>query len=197
MRGAHTITVRDRGTRGIIPACTGSTTSIAAPSPLTRDHPRMCGEHCSGVLVFVPILGSSPHVRGALARLPAWRACHGIIPACAGSTFSPPFALKHRRDHPRMCGEHAYWRSAGIGPKGSSPHVRGAPACAIASVRTSGIIPACAGSTGGVKRLCRSIRDHPRMCGEHYGSLSTTATRRGSSPHVRGAHAPSMSQYRP
>ena len=34
---------------GIIPACAGSTISIVVRSRLTRDHPRMCGEHASKI----------------------------------------------------------------------------------------------------------------------------------------------------
>ena len=32
-----------------------------------------------------------------------------------------------------------------------------------------------------------TARDHPRMCGEHFLSLSYSVSRAGSSPHVRGA----------
>ena len=55
--------------------------------------------------------------------------------------------------------------------------------------KDGGIIPACAGST-----VCESLRlprarDHPRMCGEHDGVQAILTTDKGSSPHVRGAHA--------
>ena len=33
------------------------------------------------------------------------------------------------------------------------------------------------------------LRDHPRMCGEHFGDNVAGWARAGSSPHVRGAHA--------
>ena len=114
---------------------------------------------------------------------------HGIIPACAGSTerhdrwyLAPPGSSPHARgarkcgyeawtydeDHPRMRGEHKPFE-----------HV---------SVCASGIIPACAGSTGrcrmtgwvvlgsspharGAPTMYSAIsprpRDHPRMRGEH------------------------------
>ena len=91
---------------GIIPACAGST----PPTPLTRsycrDHPRMCGEHCTRVSMPVRYVGSSPHVRGA--QSPAWLSPigRGIIPACAGSTNETCWGMPHQWDHPRMCGEH-------------------------------------------------------------------------------------------
>ena len=91
---------------GIIPACAGST----PPTPLTRsycrDHPRMCGEHCTRVSMPVRYVGSSPHVRGALPLAHQLPVHVGIIPACAGSTSRTGRSTKSARDHPRMCGEH-------------------------------------------------------------------------------------------
>ena len=113
-------------------------------------------------------MGSSPHVRGA--------------------PESPRTCEYQARDHPRMCGEHGgaiQCRSgdAGIIPacagstqlgaaskhagKGSSPHVRGAPAGTAPSTSSTG--------------------DHPRMCGEHKAEWSQKGSGEGSSPHVRGA----------
>ena len=58
-------------------------------------------------------LGSSPHVRGALKDEARFNATAGIIPACAGSTPHGGVCCMVQRDHPRMCGEHAF-RSAWI-----------------------------------------------------------------------------------
>ena len=65
---------------GIIPACAGSTFADLLLL-LDGDHPRMCGEHSSGV-------SSSS-------------ASSGIIPACAGSTSIPSRSTPSCRDHPR------------------------------------------------------------------------------------------------
>ena len=51
---------------GIIPACAGSTEAATPPLRAPRDHPRMCGEHKTLTDVDQKLLGSSPHVRGAL-----------------------------------------------------------------------------------------------------------------------------------
>ena len=91
---------------GIIPACAGSTTSIGHNWTGMWDHPRMCGEHVVLPPFFWTVSGSSPHVRGALARVGHLRPQPGIIPACAGSTESAANHARSRRDHPRMCGEH-------------------------------------------------------------------------------------------
>ena len=135
------------------------------------------------------LLGSSPHARGA--RGPSRR-----MP-CAS------------RDHPRMRGEHLCGLEA-VGPLGGI-----IPACAgsttnFASCQTipRGSSPHARGAQNHVGDWKHSIRDHPRMRGEHasvvivavFGKgiipacagstgLSSTARTRltGSSPHARGA----------
>ena len=52
---------------------------------------------------------------------------------------------------------------------------------------TTGIIPACAGSTFIIHAHRGSYRDHPRMCGEHSVQIDRDNAIKGSSPHVRGA----------
>ena len=107
----------------------------------------MCGEHRSIVGIGVACQGSSPHVRGAPAGRVNIGIAGGIIPACAGSTSRGTIFADRRRDHPRMCGEHALFAAAVAVVMGSSPHVRGARIAVPAELRSFGIIPACAGST--------------------------------------------------
>ena len=92
---------------GIIPACAGSTCPSRPSAATAGDHPRMCGEHADGNKTIQGAKGSSPHVRGALARRFASGSATGIIPACAGSTPMSPTGRGAMWDHPRMCGEHA------------------------------------------------------------------------------------------
>ena len=66
VRGAPTCRLGVTAGNGIIPACAGSTLILILPWLLTRDHPRMCGEHFSHVFRIERPQGSSPHVRGAL-----------------------------------------------------------------------------------------------------------------------------------
>ena len=49
------------------------------------------------------------------------------------------------------------------------------------------IIPADAGSTLPAPARCVDSRDHPRGCGEHYGSYRDLGQLLGSSPRMRGA----------
>ena len=90
VRGAQMKLNFDSESGGIIPACAGSTGTSLSIGGTSRDHPRMCGEHATVDVPPTDGTGSSPHVRGALAKHPPLRLGHGIIPACAGSTGSRP-----------------------------------------------------------------------------------------------------------
>ena len=147
----------------------------------------MCGEHCCTCALMPAIVGSSPHVRGAPITKATVPMMNGIIPACAGSTFRPRGHVSGYRDHPRMCGEHSFNIHQFAGEQGSSPHVRGARSGGSSVSLLMGIIPACAGSTKGSITVKSTLRDHPRMCGEHKKIKGITGGAAGSSPHVRGA----------
>ena len=146
-RGARVAPQRPDISRGIIPACAGSTRPRRCGRRASRDHPRMRGEHIFNQPVQTPDEGSSPHARGAHLRPEARRVDRGIIPACAGSTSPCPRRASCCRDHPRMRGEHAVCLGGGKLAEGSSPHARGARGERHVLVEVEGIIPACAGST--------------------------------------------------
>ena len=147
----------------------------------------MCGEHLDAGSEQKPCPGSSPHVRGAPCPFCEHMNGKGIIPACAGSTSDTTRLTPGAWDHPRMCGEHGVaHRFDGFG-QGSSPHVRGAHRTPPQANHRNGIIPACAGSTGGMRANVWIVRDHPRMCGEHATLFPQPLCCAGSSPHVRGA----------
>ena len=180
---------------GIIPACAGSTCTVFVYGRSYWDHPRMCGEHAPSCSPYPKTAGSSPHVRGAPSASRCGFHVPGIIPACAGSTMAYRPSSPPTRDHPRMCGEHMPVRMTVKPFEGSSPHVRGALSGRCGRCRPIGIIPACAGSTPTSKPIACNERDHPRMCGEHEALQCLHARRRGSSPHVRGAHQARRTQH--
>ena len=146
----------------------------------------MCGEHRIAQAVIGTILGSSPRVRGTPWYFLTNVAFRRIIPACAGNTPVFSFSRRTPRDHPRVCGEHIHQWSCALCLTGSSPRVRGTRALSCARVPRPGIIPACAGNTGGWQLLVGRHGDHPRVCGEHPRSSSLTMPPAGSSPRVRG-----------
>ena len=147
----------------------------------------MCGEHFIISARGLGKTGSSPHVRGALSQLQCPCRWLGIIPACAGSTRTLRGFRTGRWDHPRMCGEHRICCQSCKISTGSSPHVRGALVQDFLQGLSTGIIPACAGSTVSWRIRRPPCRDHPRMCGEHNRGSSFGQSHKGSSPHVRGA----------
>ena len=92
---------------GIIPAYAGSTSRPRPSTAITRDHPRVCGEHFRTCIAPREREGSSPRMRGALAELQVVQHRVGIIPAYAGSTLAHRIVYAGIRDHPRVCGEHS------------------------------------------------------------------------------------------
>ena len=64
--------------------------------------------------------------------------------------------------------------------------MRGTPIPRLIAEKPFGIIPAYAGNTMTVRRFIECARDHPRICGEHYGDSDFVAELEGSSPHMRG-----------
>ena len=126
-------------------------------------------------------------MRGAPLHGPSKRLGRGIIPAYAGSTTSRWKPTPSARDHPRVCGEHLPPVACTLAKSGSSPRMRGAPHEPSTCTADAGIIPAYAGSTVFHQPGRQKSGDHPRVCGEHCISPSTTAACTGSSPRMRGA----------
>ena len=158
------------------------------PLPCIRApvHPRVCGEHRNVALGSRQANGSSPRVRGTLARFgPRWRGT-GFIPACAGNTATVPSPTWSFTVHPRVCGEHNDPGPIKYCPGGSSPRVRGTQRNANAIEPGRRFIPACAGNTRVRHRSVLGMAVHPRVCGEHERGRRGSEINDGSSPRVRG-----------
>ena len=110
----------------------------------------------------------------------------GIIPAYAGNTSLLTRFSSMSQDHPRVCGEHTHDRFSLTGLQGSSPRMRGTRARQAAVARERGIIPAYAGNTMRSRTAWPTIRDHPRVCGEHPDPIVLSCAIWGSSPRMRG-----------
>ena len=110
---------------GIIPAYAGNTNALFSALVNVEDHPRVCGEHCQGLLVSSDDAGSSPRMRGTHSSGVYHVKDIGIIPAYAGNTPQAERPEPTRRDHPRVCGEHLLNRAAVTNLPGSSPRMRG------------------------------------------------------------------------
>ena len=148
MRGTPEKDMEPYQTGGIIPAYAGNTKDYREHTPHVRDHPRVCGEHCKGVLICGILLGSSPRTRGTPYRQPVLAHGAGIIPAYAGNTRLQRYQHERCRDHPRVCGEHMASQLKFALCSGSSPRMRGTRSVRYVCVQGAGIIPAYAGNTG-------------------------------------------------
>ena len=199
VRGKQCIKCYQSHIHRLIPACAGKT----CPSEITllrnRAHPRVCGENRNHVLTAGIETGSSPRVRGKLRLLrpcPAW---DGLIPACAGKTFTVRGHIVVNAAHPRVCGENR--NDCGLAglAVGSSPRVRGKLTAGSNASCHFGLIPACAGKTRGRARIVVELPAHPRVCGENRTMRATAENFKGSSPRVRGKQigcAPALTTIR-
>ena len=160
-----------------------------------RDHPRACGEHMVTYPLVVVSRGSSPRMRGTLARLQVAQAEDGIIPAHAGNTYLGRTIRAANGDHPRACGEHVLPAICLAGVPGSSPRMRGTLAGSVDGVHRAGIIPAHAGNTGLGAAKNPNGQDHPRACGEHDGRIRWGMAGLGSSPRMRGTPPRKFASY--
>ena len=125
-------------------------------------------------------------MRGTRPHRPRWHSGQGIIPACAGNTWTEGLRPGDAGDHPRVCGEHAPPLACLFDARGSSPRVRGTHGRHVQNRTLAGIIPACAGNTPAKAASPSRNRDHPRVCGEHSSVDVMVSLPWGSSPRVRG-----------
>ena len=147
MRGAPVQIVHVAGIGGIIPAYAGSTWNSVLRTSVSKDHPRVCGEHDGNISGDTVMPGSSPRMRGALGLAHGVPVFQGIIPAYAGSTIGYQRIRSIAWDHPRVCGEHPPENTQRLMAEESSPRIRGAPRGGLQLPIGLGIIPAYAGST--------------------------------------------------
>ena len=135
--------------------------------------------------------GSPPRMRGKAPRVLADRASDGITPAYAGKRRGRGRERERRQDHPRVCGEKRSLSSSSRAKMGSPPRVRGKDPRTSPSALSSGITPAYAGKRKKALLYGDWNRDHPRICGEKFWSVSFSMCVSGSPPHMRGKGWPS------
>ncbi len=152
--------------RRFIPADAGNTGAKYDWLSLLAVHPRGCGEYSTRAERFLPIVGSSPRMRGIRDNLPEPYECVRFIPADAGNTMSTHSSSSGLPVHPRGCGEYVCGDCKVRLLCGSSPRMRG-----IHLIR-------------GLKFLTFPV--HPRGCGEYQPVVIQERAHRGSSPRMRG-----------
>ena len=101
----------------------------------------------------LPLLGSSPRLRGALGQFSGGSGLDGLIPASAGSTRHVAGVHARTTAHPRVCGEHLRVVHGNRHGHGSSPRLRGAHKMNSIPMQLDRLIPASAGSTNSHHRI--------------------------------------------
>ena len=130
---------------GITPAYAGKSSCGGQTRFPCRDHPRLCGEKCSGKHATTHLLGSPPPMRGKGQKNTDAVRPYRITPAYAGKSqleiepFAPP------QDHPRLCGEKQAIPHKELQEVGSPPPMRGKGPLAYPNVQHHRITPAYAG----------------------------------------------------
>ena len=189
-RGAQAHLLGEAGVGGTTPACAGSTTVRFVRVAISRDHPRLRGEHHASTMARNQSKGPPPPARGARDHVGGVGDDPGTTPACAGSTWSGAAISSPPRDHPRLRGEHYRRNRTGPDAAGPPPPARGARSTAAPPSLAGGTTPACAGSTSSTARTPRSSRDHPRLRGEHPSMHAFWSGCMGPPPPARGARGP-------
>ena len=155
---------------GIIPAYAGNTTllplvgtTMTGSSPhtrgtllqtiscarLSRDHPRIRGEHRAGLEAVLVLRGIIPAYAGNTSSTFAPEVgLKGSSPHTRGTPPSAPPTSTPSRDHPRIRGEHAYLKTLTKLTSGIIPAYAGNTSHGSAhGFDSTGIIPAYAGNT--------------------------------------------------
>ena len=153
---------------------------------MTKDHPRIHGEHRLAVAPVSAARGSPPHTRGTHGRLCRAGRDAGITPAYTGNTNVFIGIPSLNQDHPRIHGEHALPRIRILVSWGSPPHTRGTPSGLSNWIYPSRITPAYTGNTFFKPNRHGYAQDHPRIHGEHSRTRCYYRFWSGSPPHTRG-----------
>ena len=109
-----------------------------------------------------------------------------ITPAYAGKSNTSTMMWCSHWDHPRVCGEKREIVSYYHEGEGSPPRMRGKAVGGIKSGRALGITPAHAGKRWTRRKAGKSLRDHPRACGEKSAVVYAVPRALGSPPRMRG-----------
>ena len=131
-----------------------------------RDHPRLCGEKFSPVLV-----------RAIPDR---------ITPAYAGKSAAVRYYAVATQDHPRLCGEKCNKWITSFRILGSPPPMRGKAKKVYPKDSEIRITPAYAGKSAHRSLFFRFFQDHPRLCGEKNTLSLLMSFITGSPPPMRG-----------
>ena len=145
MRGKAFLVCQCDYSTGITPAYAGKSLIPVFFGGRFEDHPRLCGEKHSTLVIRSRRLGSPPPMRGKdefdMDEVDDAR----ITPAYAGKSLIPVFFGGRFEDHPRLCGEKHSTLVIRSRRLGSPPPMRGKDEFDMDEVDDARITPAYAG----------------------------------------------------
>ena len=190
MRGTPPGHAHELGLIRFIPAFAGNASPRSPPASTRPVHPRVCGERSPGGSSACGASGSSPRLRGT--RGASFRRGQGqrFIPAFAGNAWKTSRRTSRPSVHPRVCGERFSIRKLIFYLDGSSPRLRGTLTQRADKRHPQRFIPAFAGNATWFRIGRRGPPVHPRVCGERGSTGRLQRATIGSSPRLRGTHAP-------
>ena len=180
----------------ITPAYAGKSWPACLFHPFFQDHPRLCGEKRTKLVMQLALLGSPPPMRGKVSFSDRPITKIRITPAYAGKSSEIFECQLPQKDHPRLCGEKDRCLAIQLLSPGSPPPMRGKviPACGV--LIGMRITPAYAGKRHFMTLPVTRKQDHPRLCGEKELAGIKSRKRVGSPPPMRGKVAASTQAVR-
>ena len=146
---------------------TGNTPVRFNQRAINAVHPRGYGEHLPVSLAGAVHSGSSPWVRGTLARMTPEERQQRFIPVGTGNTDPSSHGEVKLSVHPRGYGEHLHAERAKNDASGSSPWVRGTLKTQLNTRPRLRFIPVGTGNTFARSDIESPAPVHPRGYGEH------------------------------
>ena len=125
MRGKAPIFFASSVIDRITPAYAGKSIGKPSAATTTQDHPRLCGEKHTDPDAIFRNQGSPPPMRGKDCIYFRSAVDNGITPAYAGKSRSVRHSGILTQDHPRLCGEKAFFLMNSVSETGSPPPMRG------------------------------------------------------------------------
>ena len=186
MRGKEEFAKAEGIRIGLTPAYAGKSHFALPNKVCIWDHPRLCGEKSCTSSRVRNGTGSPPPMRGKDVYTPSFTAVLRITPAYAGKRQITVHSVCSSQDHPRLCGEKSSMVHRPCKKTGSPPPMRGKEFYQPYEKAAVGITPAYAGKRCYNQIPCPHSRDHPRLCGEKFRIVVSTAFRSGSPPPMRG-----------
>ena len=147
MRGKVAGVHVDMESAGITPAYAGKSWTDFLATYFLKDHPCVCGEKISGIVVAQEWKGSPLRMRGKDCDSAALRASSRITPAYAGKRNDAQSCWRRSEDHPCVCGEKSPKLVYASNILGSPLRMRGKVIFSSSCVYAPRITPAYAGKS--------------------------------------------------